>query len=256
MTADSHAGELPVRQVDKVGDSSAEQGRAGHETTIYSRRFSGSENEARAATWQILCRSFFQRLIAETDTVVDLGAGDGHFLRNIRAARRVAVDVGEHVLDLEREGIEVLRVDATELAASLRNEADVVFVSNFLEHLPDKKTLLQVLMQVHDALKPGGRVIVLQPNIRYVGVAYWDYVDHHIALTEHSLVEALEVCGFDLERLVPRFLPYTVKSRLGRLSSLTGLYLRLPFLWRLFGKQTLAIGRARPFAAARSEEGR
>lgn len=59
--------------------------------------------------------------------------------------------------------------------------------------------------------------MILQPNIRYVGPAYWDYIDYHIALTEHSLVEALEVTGYRIERLIPRFLPYTAKSNLGRL---------------------------------------
>lgn len=250
MTADSDAGELRALRA-RADGGPAGGGAAGRESAIYGRRFSAAENAARAATWEALCRSFFQRFVAESATVVDLGAGDGHFLRNIRAARRIAVDVGEQVQELEREGIEVLQVDATELASHLRGVADVVFASNFLEHLPDKKTLLEVLAQVHRALRPGGRLIVLQPNIRYVGAAYWDYVDHHIALTEHSLVEALEVCGFELERLIPRFLPYTVKSRLGRFAPLTGLYLKLPLLWRLFGRQTLAIARAAPTAEGR-----
>ena len=55
---------------------------------------------------------------------------------------------------------------------------------------------------------------MLQPNIRLTGAAYWDFIDHKVALTERSLVEAAELCGFETERLIKRFLPYTTKSRL------------------------------------------
>ena len=35
--------------------------------------------------------------------------------------------------------------------------------------------------------------IVLQPNIRLVGPRYWDFIDHKVALTERSLLEAAEL---------------------------------------------------------------
>ena len=63
-------------------------------------------------------------------------------------------------------------------------------------------------------MQPGGRVIVLQPNIRLVGNAYWDFIDHHVALTEKSLEEAAELAGLRTVEIIPRFMPYTTKSRL------------------------------------------
>ncbi len=29
-------------------------------------------------------------------------------------------------------------------------------------------------------------MLVLQPNIRYVGGAYWDFLDHHLPLTDRT----------------------------------------------------------------------
>ena len=93
--------------------------------------------------------------------------------------------------------------------------------------------------------------MILQPNIRFVGRAYWDYIDHHIALTHHSLREALQVTGFEVVKEIPRFLPYTAKSMLGRLvakldpETLMKWYLSMPFLWRIFGQQTLLVASPR-----------
>ena len=93
--------------------------------------------------------------------------------------------------------------------------------------------------------RPGGRVVILQPNIRLVGGAYWDFLDHRTALTEKSLVEAAELAGFELSHLVTRFLPFTTKSRLPSAPGLVRWYLRFPPAWYLLGKQTLYVGERR-----------
>ncbi len=56
-----------------------------------------------------------------------------------------------------------------------------------------------------------------------------------------SLGEAMRAAGFGLERVAGRFLPYTM-SRGGRYPlALLRLYLRLPLLWKIFGKQFLLV---------------
>lgn len=118
-------------------------------------------------------------------------------------------------------------------------------MSNYLEHLPDSGAVVAQLRVVRELLRPGGRMIVLQPNIRFTKERYWDFIDHHTALTEASLIEAAEVAGLECQLMVPRFLPYTTKSRLPSSAALVRVYLRFPLLWRLFGQQTLFIA-ARP----------
>lgn len=219
----------------------------GKELQIYTTRFNEAQEKVRTETWNILVRDFFQRFVKDSDTVVDIGAGDGLFIKNIKAKNRIAVDLSSHVKKLEEFGVKVYQIPATEMKANLVEVPDVIFMSNFLEHLPDKKILLEVLTECYNVLKPGGKVLILQPNIRYVGVKYWDYVDHHIALTEYSLTEGLMVSGFNIKKVIPRFLPYTAKSGLGSLTSLLPtkliikLYLNFPVLWKLFGAQTFVI---------------
>jgi ubiquinone/menaquinone biosynthesis C-methylase UbiE len=123
------------------------------------------------------------------------------------------------------------------------NSVDVVFVSNFLEHLKTKQEVLEVLLEIHRVCRLGGHVLILQPNIRYVDQQYWDFFDHHTPLSDRSLAEALKMTGFEIDKIYPRFLPYTTKSALPQYDLLVKLYLGLPFVWRLLGKQTFVVGR-------------
>ena len=44
-------------------------------------------------------------------------------------------------------------------------------------------------------------------------IALWQWMfDHHIALTELSLSEALQMAGFDIEQAIAKFLPYTMSQ--------------------------------------------
>lgn len=119
---------------------------------------------------------------------------------------------------------------------------DVVFMSNYLEHLLSRSEVVRQLEVAHRLLRSGGRLVVLQPNIRLVGGSYWDFIDHHVALTERSLTEAAVLAGFRTEHLTTRFLPYSTLGRLPQHRALVRLYLRIPVAWRLLGKQTLYVG--------------
>ena len=90
-------------------------------------------------------------------------------------------------------------------------------------------------------LRPGGRLLVLQPNLRAVGAAYWDFVDHHIALTDRSLAEAVGLSGLRVTELVPRFLPYTTRSRTPQHPLLVRLYLLCRPLWWIMGGQAWLV---------------
>ena len=77
-------------------------------------------------------------------------------------------------------------------------------------------------------LRPGGRLLILQPNIRYAYREYWDFLDHHVALSHVSMVEALALTGFTPTEVRPRFLPFTTKSALPQWPILIRIYLRFP----------------------------
>ena len=84
-------------------------------------------------------------------------------------------------------------------------------------------------------------MIILQPNIRYCYKDYWMFFDHITPLDDRALVEILELTKFKMINVIPQFLPYSTKSALPKSLFLIRLYLKLPILWRLFGKQALII---------------
>jgi len=120
---------------------------------------------------------------------------------------------------------------------------DVVFTSNFLEHLPNKNLIDKTLREAFRCLKPGGKIICLGPNIKFVNGSYWDYWDHHTPLTEESVAESLRLKGFNVQQKIDKFLPYTMSgSKKPSLFSLN-IYLKLPLTWKFFGKQFLVIAK-------------
>jgi SAM-dependent methyltransferase len=213
---------------------------------LYDTRFSRRERERKHRVWRVLCQSFFQRYIRGADTVLDLGAGYCEFINHVVCRRRIALDRSDDVGRHAAPGVEVLAGPSADLAAVADASVDVAFASNVFEHLPSKQELLRILAEIRRVLRPGGRLLILQPNIRYTGGAYWDFFDHHLPLTERSLVEALHMTGLTPVEVRPRFLPFTTKSWLPPHPALVWLYLKLSIAHRVFGQQSWIVAENRP----------
>ena len=208
---------------------------------LYRIRFAQGELPRKNAIWKVICKNFLQDFVAPTATVVDVACGYGEFINNIQAQRKIAVDLNSDTANFLAADVEFHLCKATELGEVVKAEADVVFTSNFLEHLPDKKALEQLLGQVSAALKPGGRFLILGPNLRYLPGQYWDFYDHHLGLTHLSLSEALRLNGFSVTTCIDRFLPYTTQGALPTHPWLVWAYLKLPPAWKVLGKQFFIV---------------
>jgi len=210
---------------------------------LYQERFPDADLPAKNAIWKVLCADFFQRYVDSNDVVADIGAGYCEFINNIDCARKIAVDINPDVHRFAAPGVEIINAPCTAISQLEAGSVDVVFMSNFLEHLPGKAQVLETLRESHRILRAGGRVIILQPNIRFLPGEYWDFFDHHTPLTDRSLVEGVKLAGFTPVLVIPRFLPYTTRSRLPQSPFLVRLYLRFPPIWRVLGKQAVVIAR-------------
>ncbi len=208
---------------------------------VYARRFSDVEAAQKGRLWREVTR-YLQRHVVPGAPVLDVACDRGDFIRNVRARERWASDLRDVSAHLPRD-VRFVQADGLALGELLpRAYFGTVFMSNYLEHLRSSDDVVEQLRVSAQLLRPRGRIIVLQPNIRLVGAAYWDFIDHSVPLTEKSLVEAAEIAGFTTTHLTTRFLPYTTKSRLPAHPLLVRTYLRFPPAWLLLGKQTLYVG--------------
>lgn len=207
---------------------------------IYELRFSGFE-EYRLKVWHILVHGFFGKWINHKDRVLDLGCGYGEFINNLQDCHRLAMDLNPDSKKFLDSAVEFHQQDSSLPWQIAPNSLDLVFSSNFFEHLPNKETLSQTIAQVHQALKPGGRIIALGPNIGVLKGRYWDFWDHHVGLSEQSMGELLEIHDFTIERKIGKFLPFNMVRVRRRPLFLVRLYLRLPWIWPLFGKQFMIV---------------
>ena len=207
---------------------------------IYENRFAASA-DYRDRVWKILCRNFFQRYVPEDARILDVGAGWGEFINNVVAGQRMAMDMNPAVAERLESGVAFIQQDCCEPWALESESLDVVFSSNFFEHLASKSALESTVSEACRCLKPGGTIMCLGPNIRYVGDRYWDFWDHHIPISDSSLAELLSLAGFTICEQIPRFLPFSMSTGFQPPPLLVALYLRFPAIWRIFGKQFLLV---------------
>jgi SAM-dependent methyltransferase len=208
---------------------------------LYAHRFTPRDVERKHAVWKEIAR-WLQRYVDPRLPVLDVACDRGFFIANIAANERWATDLRD-VSDHLPAKVRFVQCSGLDISAALPHDHfGTVFMSNYLEHLATPDTVLEQLIAAAAVTRPGGRLLVLQPNIRLVRERYWDFLDHRVAMTEKNLCEACETAGFITERLIVRFLPYTTKSRLPQGAGLVRAYLRCPPARWLLGKQTLYVG--------------
>jgi hypothetical protein len=206
---------------------------------LYEYRFRDVDQGARQAVWQEIAAYLYHRMGAPTK-VLDPAAGRCEFINAIPAAERWAVDTVDHN-PFRHPDVKVIIADILD-AALPAAYFDGIFVSNFLEHLPSQEGVGTVMAKLHASMEPGGTVAVLGPNFRYCANEYFDCADHTLALTHVAIAEHLYAAGFEVTAVIPRFLPYSFRSRIPASSALARIFLRAPALWRIFGKQYLVLG--------------
>jgi SAM-dependent methyltransferase len=205
---------------------------------VYQFRFAGISQEKKDATWALITRWIESRL-ENPKSVLDPAAGRGEFIISSQAQERWACDLSDQRISwptgvTTRFG-DIYKVDLPE------NYFDLIFVSNFLEHLATPNDVYKYLMQLRKSLKPGGKLAIMGPNFRYCAKGYYDFADHLLPLTHRTIEEHLAAAALDHKSTISRFLPLSFRSQ--RLSHplLVKLYLAVPIFWRLFGKQFFIV---------------
>jgi ubiquinone/menaquinone biosynthesis C-methylase UbiE len=184
------------------------------------------QDENRTRVWKHLC-AYLGRWIRPDAEVLELGAGWCDFSNNVTAKRVVAMDLDATVKRAAGDHVTPVVGDCTDLHMFSDGTFDVVFASNLLEHL-DRPAASRLLGEARRVLRPGGRLILMQPNFRLNPGRYFDDFTHVAIYTDQSLRDYLVSEGWTIEDVMPRFLPLTLRSRGSKLTFLVPYYLRSP----------------------------
>jgi SAM-dependent methyltransferase len=128
--------------------------------------------------------SIAEKLLHDRGSVLDVGCGDGGFLRRVAPRVRKAVGVdqnAEAIRDLAAAGIEAHCADLEQFAGENAARFDVVSAFQLLEHLPSVGDFARA---VRSCVAPGGLVLVSTPNNDRVRLNPLDPLDcppHHVS---------------------------------------------------------------------------
>ena len=144
--------------------------------------------------------------------IVELGVAAGHLAslvdRDDLDWLALEADVG-HLPELRRRFSGAAIVDVQGLTR-LPGDHDVMIMADVLDHLINPEHILRM---AHDALRPGGRLLVSVPNVAHLYVRLvllfgrFPYAErgildrtHRVFFTRRSTRELLARCGFAIER--------------------------------------------------------
>ncbi len=180
----------------------------------------------RRAVWRAIAR-YVARDAPEVGTLVELGAGYCDFVNQFPAGRKIAFDLNPEMRRWADPDVDLRIGSALTLPGIADRSVDLVFASNFLEHLQEAE-LADLLPRVRSVLSARGRLILIQPNHRRCAEHYFDDPTHVTIFDDANITGWLARFGLRVVHLEPGLLPFSMNSRLPKSELLTTLYLRSP----------------------------
>ncbi|MCU1422413.1 MAG: Methyltransferase type 11 [Microbacteriaceae bacterium] len=170
-------------------------------------------DKKRLVLWSALWDFSLSGIMAGRESIVELGAGWCDFINMATAKRRIAVDIWPGIVDAAGPGVEPHVGFADDLDFLEDSTIDAIFASNLVEHLTHEQ-FDSMLTEADRVLKPGGIVVLVQPNYRLAYKRYFDDFTHVSMWSEVSLGDFFASKGWTVERAQAKYMPFSVKSRL------------------------------------------
>jgi SAM-dependent methyltransferase len=193
---------------------------------------------SRIKIWREIAKYLNKNFIKPDSRILDLGAGYCDFINNIKAKEKYALDIFSGIDKFAAKDVHLFKQTANEKIDLASDYLDVVFSSNFFEHL-NPVELDRIFAEVRRVLRNNGLLIIIQPNYRYFTRQYFQDPTHKQTFDESSLASFLQQRGFQVIKNVARFLPASFKSFLPKNQFLCRLYLNSPI--KPFAKQFFIV---------------
>ena len=181
----------------------------------------------RKGIWREIVR-YIAKDIGPVESLVELGPGYCDFINQYPARRKICFELNPTMKKWAGEDVEMRTKSALALGELGEQTVDCLFTSNFLEHF-DGKELDALMPQIHMVLKKGGRLVLIQPNYRLCAEHYFDDKTHLTIFSDENMAGFLKKFGFNIIKILPGLLPFSMNSQLPKWPLLVRIYLALPF---------------------------
>ncbi len=152
-----------------------------------------SFDKRRQKVWKAICE-YLSKYIPRDSVVLELGSGYCDFINNIKASKKIAVDINSDLKKYCNPDIEFINSNVVDINFQ-PGSVGIVFASNLFEHLNDKDLNI-IIEKVLYCLNSSGRLILIQPNYKYSYRDYWDDYTHIKVFSHISLSDFLKSKGF------------------------------------------------------------
>lgn len=138
--------------------------------------------------------------LVEGENVLDIGCGAGRLLSHLKSRGLAPVGI-EPDDDLRALGqrlnpdLEIVAGDGKETAA-FRESFDTITIIDVLEHIEDDRAQIEMMW---NALKPGGRLIVVVPAHQWLYGKRDKNIGHFRRYSRKMLVSRVQEAGFEVE---------------------------------------------------------
>jgi ubiquinone/menaquinone biosynthesis C-methylase UbiE len=198
------------------------------------------EDPKRRILWSALWDFSLSKVLRGSDTILELGAGWCDFINIAQAKEKIAVDLWPGIINAAEPTVKTHISSVEKLSFLEDSSVDAVFASNLVEHLTQSQ-FDNMLTECNRVMVSGAKMILLQPNFRFSFKRYFDDFTHVSIWTDTSLRDFLLSRGWEIERVHPKYMPLSVKSKLPVFRWLILVYLSLPF--KPISGQMLVIAR-------------
>jgi SAM-dependent methyltransferase len=137
--------------------------------------------------------------------ILEIGAGRGNlaeYLKNLNCGIRYAgIEPNETLADkLSERGLNILRAQIPPFPSELeKGSFDLIVMCHLIEHFRDWQEAAQVLGQISELLKTGGRLLLLHPDYLDWGADYFDGdYSHSFILTRNRIDNLVNDCGYKI----------------------------------------------------------
>lgn len=157
---------------------------------------------------------------ARDTPILDCGCGSGkllHFFLSRGYSEAIGIDLSNEQAALAiQTGAPVLEGNAIDFLAASKEAFELITALDLIEHF-DKNEVLRFLDTCHNALKPGGRIILQTPNAESPWGSTHRYNDfsHEVGFNPNALSRLLRLTGFitvEARELGPVPWRYSVRS--------------------------------------------